>query len=459
MRKLKVIGLLTVVFACLIFLCSCTCDPSEYKWYIVSVHHDVTFANGQTLRTTTSSNVYSLQPVGISSEDVNIAFFKDGSVEFKPYNSGVIRGSYTLRHNGMKNTYFTVTFENGEAIDDGYAESYYYGRDVRFSFRGVSYEFSDDSRDTYTEEMLRSDTEWLIDKIRNYGSFLDSGVVTLEDGGARLSSDELDEDIDLFAEGIAVTSVHITDNNELLILDELREGECVFAYNGSKYSPKAVIYYVDPLPSQIPPDGPREYSVFDIIPELEYYRDHPENALLKLTREYSPSRAGEFNEHLYKTETDDIIFWLNHLAEITLTESDAPPYDIDDPHILYNMRFEDKTGEGSRVIINYECGMIKRANQWYSCDSFPTWEGGRPCYSFSCRNYSMHGGGIAGYFSISGIEFMPDPNQNYEYPEDHYFLTLEGEVGEITVYDATHFYYNGLYYLVTSEKDFAYAFS
>ena len=138
MKKLKIFALAMLIFACLLFLCSCNCDPSDYDWHIVSVHHDVTYLNGQTLRTTTYSTVYSLHPVGISSEDVNITFSKDGGVEFRPYNSGVIRGTYTLKHNGLKNTSFTVVFENGETIDDGYAESYFYGRDVRFSFREVS---------------------------------------------------------------------------------------------------------------------------------------------------------------------------------------------------------------------------------------------------------------------------------------------------------------------------------
>ena len=70
-------------------------------------------------------------------------------------------------------------------------------------------------------------------------------------------------------------------------------------------------------------------------------------------------------------------------------------------------------------------------------------------------NSAMHAnGGNVSYPSIAGIEFVLDTKQDYEYPEDHYSIRLEGEVGEITVYDETHFYYNGVYYLVTSEDNF-----
>ena len=346
------------------------------------------------------------------------------------------------------------TVENGERIDDGYAESYYYGKVVRFSFRGVGYEFSADSDDALTDEELRERTQWLIEDVREADDrYFYRGTVTLTENGGILSSDKLEGDIDLFAEGIKVTAVHITDNNELVILDELREGECVFAYYESSYSPAVAVYYVDPLPSQTP-DGPVEYTAFDIIPELEYYRDNPESTLLKLTREHSPANPTEFNRHIYITNAEDAALWLDRLAEITLTDADAPPADIDGQHTVFVMRFEDKSGENSRVIINYECGMIKRGNKWYSCDSFPAWEGGS-VYSFSCMNSAMYAyGGNVRYPSIAGIEFVPDTKQDYEYPEDHYSIRLEGEVGEITVYDETHFYYNGVYYLVTSEKNF-----
>ena len=455
MKSVKIGALLTIVLACMLLLCSCTCDPAQNEWYIVSVHHDLTYVNGQTIRTTTYRGVHNTQPVGISSDDVNIKFYEDGRVEFKPYGSEILTGDYILKHNGMKNSYFTVTFESGERIDDGYAESYYYGKVVRFSFRGVGYEFSADSDDALTDEELRERTQWLIEDVREADDrYFYRGTVTLTENGGILSSDKLERNIDLFADGIKVTAVHITDNNELVILDELREGECVFAYYESSYSPAVAVYYVDPLPSQTP-DGPVEYTAFDIIPELEYYRDNPESTLLKLTREHSPANPAEFNRHIYITNAEDAALWLDRLAEITLTDADTPPADIDGQHTVFVMRFEDKSGENSRVIINYECGMIKRGNKWYSCDSFPAWEGGSDAYSFSCMNSAMYAyGGNVRYPSIAGIEFVPDTKQDYEYPEDHYSIRLEGEVGEITVYDETHFYYNGVYYLITSEKNF-----
>ena len=264
MRILKNMSILAILIVCLLFLCSCTCDPAAHNWYIVGIYHDVTYANGQTIRTLTTSNVYTHQPVGISSDDVNIRFYEDGRVEFKPYNSGMLYGTYTLKHNGIQDTSFTVVFDNGERIDDGYAVSYLYGKDVGFTFRGVFYDFDYTSRDTRTAEELREETRGFVEYIRRNISYFNEGVVTLDADGGTLSSEELDEDIDLFAEGYAVTAVHITDNNELVILDELRDGECVFVYSDNG----VVIYYVDPLPSQKPPESPVEYSIFEIFPEL-----------------------------------------------------------------------------------------------------------------------------------------------------------------------------------------------
>ena len=455
MKVVKYSFLLTLLAVCLLFLCACTCDPAQYDWYIVDIVHDVTYINGQTVRTLTSSRVYVAQPVGISSDDVNIRFYEDGRIEFKPYDSEMLYGNYTLKHNGIQDTSFTVVFENGERIDDGYAVSFLYGNEVDFTFRGVFYIFDYTSRDTRTAEELREETRGFVEYIRRNISYFNEGVVTLSVDGGKLSSEELETDIDLFADGYAVTAVHITDNNELVILDELRDGECIFVYSDNG----VVIYYVDSLPSQKPPESPVEYSIFEIFPELEYYRDNPGSTLLKLTREHYPSLAGEFNEHLYKNDPVDVASWISSLEKITFTLSEEPPYDRDEQHIQYIMHFSDVHGEYGSVIIRYECGMVKRGNEWYDCFTFPNWYGGRPTYSFSCKNYSMQGGGFGGYFSIYGIEFVEDSKQDYEYPEDHYFLTLVGDVGEITVYDGTHFYYNGSYYLVTSEKDFSYAFT
>ena len=463
MRKIKYLFLISIAFVCILVLCSCSCYPAEFSWGIRGIHCDVTYVNGQTVRTYITSNVYERQPIGISSDDTYINFYEDGRVEFKPVDSDVLWGTYSLKHNGLSDTNFTVAFENGEKIENGYAVAYIYGRDLNFDFRGVTYEFND-GYDTNSKEELDNRTEWLIKDVRAVGNYLYRGEVTLEDGGGKLSSEDLEENVDLFAEGRRVTAIHISVDNELTILDDLRDGECVFAYSGVTMVDGVkvtgvVIYYVDPLPEELPPEGPIEYGVLDIIPELEYYMEHPENTLLKLTREHKPALVGEFNEHLYKTEREDVEFWLNHLAEITLIELEDPRYDIEEQHIRYVMRFEDKTEEHNLVIINFECGMICRGDKWYSCITFPTWEGGRRVYSFSCRNYSMKAlNGAVEYYSINGIEFQLDTKQDYEYPEEHYVRVFEGEVGEIAVYDATHFYYNGYYYIVTSEKDFALAY-
>ena len=458
MKRIKYLFLLAVAFACTFLFCSCSCNPAEFSWGIHGIYQDVTYVNGQTIRTYITSNVYEPQPIGISSDDTYINFYEDGRVEFKPVDSDVLWGSYILKHNGLSNTNFTVTFENGEKIENGYAEAYFYDRDLNFDFRDVTYNFND-GRDTKSKEELDNLTKWLIEDVRNVGNYLYCGEVTLDDNGAKLSSEKLNGDIDLFAEGLRVISVHISAENSLTVLDELRAEECVFAYGGTtttdgvKITP-VVIYYVDPLPEELLPDG-----ILDIFPELEYYMEHPENTLLKLTREHSPALVGEFNEHLYKTEIEDVVIWLEQFAEITLTESENPPFGVDEQHIEYTIHFEDKVGEQNDVFIYYECGMIRRGEKWYSCSSLPVWEGELKTYSFSCRNYSIKAlNGGAEYYSVYGIEFQIDAKQDYEYPEEYYVRSFLGEFGEISLYDATHFYYNGYYYVVTGEKDFAGAY-
>ncbi len=469
MKKLKYIFLISLIGIVAFLLCSCNCDPADHKWYIVKVKHDVTYANGQTIKTWTTDNVHEGQPQGIHNGTVSISFNEDGAVIFDPADSDeVLYGTYTLKHNGLfKDTDFTIVFANGEKTTNGKAASYYYGSYMEFEFRGVNYVFTDRANDSTDEEEYISRMEWLAHDVRNKGNGLYNGYVTLDDGGAKLTYEYFDnvKELDLYQSGFMVTAVQITAENEVIILDALKEGECIcYTFDYDTRENRAVIYYVDPLPDELPPEEPRRYTLVEIVPELQYYIENPDSILLKLSKEHTPAIEGEFNEHLYIIGADNIDIWLGRFFDGSVTFiEDSTPRDIDDQHFRYIMKLSDRSGEHINVIIRYECGMIYRNDRWYSIiGDFPTWYGGDPALSFSCKNYSMKislGGAHEGFYNINGLEFKEDKKQDYEYPETHNICILVGDIGEISVYDETHFYYNGKYYTVTSEKDFSELYS
>lgn len=469
MKKLKYIFLISLIGIVAFLLCSCNCDPADHTWYIVKVKHDVTYANGQTIKTWTTANVHEGQPQGIHNGTVSISFNEDGAVIFDPADSDeVLYGTYTLKHNGLfKDTDFTIVFANGEKTTNGKAASYYGGSDMEFEFRGVNYVFTDRANDSTDEEEYISRMEWLAHDVRNKGNGLYDGYVTLDDGGAKLTYEYFDnvKELDLYQSGFMVTAVQITAENEVMILDALKEGECIcYTFDYDTKENRAVIYYVDPLPDELPPEEPRRYTLVEIVPELQYYIENPDSILLKLSKEHTPAIEGEFNEHLYIGGADNIDIWLGRFFDGSVTFiEDATPREIDDQHFRYIMKLSDRSGEHVNVIIRYECGMIYRNDRWYSIiGDFPTWYGGDPALSFSCKNYSMKislGGAHEGYYNINGLEFKEDKKQDYEYPETHNICILVGDIGEISVYDETHFYYNGKHYTVTSEKDFSELYS
>ena len=456
--KNKIVLLMLIAFL-LVLLCSCHCNVYNYDWHIMSIYHEVSFANGQVLPVNTDSLVHIMNPIGVNQSETYIVFEADGTVVFKPYGADEMYGTYELRHNGFfHDTSFSVTFENGEKIENGYAVSYYGNDELGFEFNGIKYYFctsfwSDSA--TFEENQMR--TEWLIDEVRSLADVnLKSGVVTVNENGACLSSASLDSNMDLLKDDCWVLAVHITADNELYVLDSLREGECVFVecigYGTDKDG--IIIYYVDPLPSELPPKEPERYAIYELIPELEYYMDHPDNIVLKLSSCKMPINPDEFNKYLTETDTDDVSFWFKDFFEITLTEYDEPPYNTNYPYTRYGVRLSDKLGENPSVEIYYDCGAINLNGKWYYIDdgNFPTWAG-YSNYGFSCDDYNAKVLETDEYYSLGGIEFRPDKDQNKEYTEDQQKFTLAGEFGELTVYDATHFYYKGQHYTVANESD------
>lgn len=464
MKKIVALVALTVI-ACAL-LCACRCYVYDFDWNIGTIYHAVTYANGETLMNLTDARISIGNPIGFHSGEVNIKFNEDGTVLFKPYGSELLYGTYEMKHDGLKATNFTVTFENGEKIENGHAIGYYGNDELEFDFRGVKYHFDSYRSDSITPEEHRSYIEDIVNQIRYEMSrndqYLHNGEVILSENERVLTSEWLDEKIDLYQKGLAVTAVHITDNNELIVLDDLREGECVFLEQykrnekGEIVFCGVVIYYVDPLPSPDLPQEPEKYNICDVFSELEYYRDHPENIRFTMICENIPAKPGDLNKYLNVTDTDSIInAWLRDFFDITLYESlEGAPYNIEEQHKKWGVKLVDTSGEHASVEIYMECGYIYHNARWYEVflNGFPTWDGGGATYYFSYNDPIVRSQDGEKTFSIANLEFKRDYTPDDI--DDSNKITLLGEVGEIIVYSPTYFYFDGNYYTVIGEISF-----
>ena len=460
--KNRIILVFVLLIICA-FFCSCTINPHAFDWDLLGISHEVTYINGQTVLTWTSTGAYEHQPNGIHDGMVSIKFYEDGTVDFKPYDSDMLHGTYNLKHNGLKDTNFTVIFENGEKIENGYAVGYYYDDELNFDFRGIRYRFTTDSRGC-TEEEYDKERASLVDWIRRGGTSVRAGKVTLNESGAELSSESLESNIDLYGENCALTVMQITAENELLTLDEIKEGECVFYEFLDTKQPHGkaihtvVIYYIEPLPEDLTPPTPAEYSLEDIIPRLEYYFEHSDESRIKISRSLSPIQPGQNDYHKYYTEQADIERYISALKEITLTEELDEPI-FGDIEMAYTVRFSHIEGLKNDAVIKLIGDYVKLGDKYYRVSSFPRFEYEGAVMTFTMLNNDLKVYSKDEYmYDADGylldVEFIIDP-EDYEYMPSHYTLTLVCELGEITVYDNTHFWYKGQFYLVVSEKNFS----
>lgn len=458
MKKIVLVLVLTII--CIVF-CSCRINPSEFRWELFGIYHNVTYVNGQTVLTWTSTGAYEHQPNGIHDGMVSIRFYEDGTVDFKPYDSEMLHGTYTLKHNGLKDTNFTVIFENGEKIENGYAVGYYYGDELNFDFRGIRYRFTTDSRGC-TEEEYDKERASLANWIRRGGMSIRNGEVKLKENGAELCAESLENNIDLYGENCALTLIQITEENELVTLDDIKEGECVFYEFFDTKQPHGkdihtvVIYYIEPLPPQ--EYEPQEYKLDELNTRLQYYFEHPDESMIKVSRSLSPIQSGQNDYHKYYTEQADIERYISALREITLTEELDEPI-FDDIEMAYTVRFSHIEGLKNDAVIKLIGDYVKLGDKYYRVSSFPRFEYEGAVMTFTMLNNDLKVYSKDEYmYDADGylldVEFIIDP-EDYEYMPSHYTLTLVCELGVITVYDNTHFWYKGQFYLVVSEKNFS----
>ena len=477
MKKLRFLIIL-ILLSLTTILTSCTIVPHKFSWTINDVYKDIAYVNGNTIRTRLEHGIHSWNINGIHAQMTYIYFEEDSSLIFKPLEQNELKGTYKCKNNGITNTTIYITLENGDKIEALGAGGYY--RDsLHFDYNGINYEFvshkSDingayvDNQEKYNEQLQE-----LGEEVRSWERFIPTsrikkGNVIISEDYIKLVTDS--EEIDLLAENIGVNAVKINVDNVAIILDAIEEGECCYYdnnYSVSRNNHIITLFYLEPIPKepdvQTPPDEqtpPEEVKVgpfLEIIPELSYYISNQEDTLIKLSKIHSPVSNYKFDEILYVNDSDMISFWFNALLreDSILVESEQPPTNLDNFHVRWEIEISSKTEKNKKILAHFECDMFYYNSKWYSCSESPFWSSANAVACFNCNDgilTSKDNQEIT--YDVKELEFIRDRELDFNYADVLNPISLIGEIGEIIVYDATHFYYDSKYYIVTSEKNFS----
>lgn len=462
-----------LIFVFLLILCigstliSCTIVPHRFEWEIESIRRDVIYINGSTLSTESRQGVGEYNIHGIHSEMTYIQFFEDGTLIFKPIEEEKMTGTYKCKNNGIQDTSIYITLENGERLEARGVGSFY-SDELTFEYHNVKYEFSDgisdidrcENQEEYQEqlrELAKNARYW--EENPRYARFKPCTVVIDENGGAILISDG--DEIDLYSQNLGVTAIRITDNNEVIYLDEIKEGECYF-YGDPSTPSIIVLFYLDPLPKN-EEENPKPYSILELIPELEafYGEDMCKDLSIKFSHELVNVSPGQYHSHKYITEQSEIEAILMALKNMELWEDESPSEnDLNNPYGIDHIRIFDTTGTLSEIVISSYYDRIKIGDKWYyHGGAFPKFVFDGSFRTFVCTNYAagLYAKDVfMGYTNIlASLEYIDDPCQDYTYSTLHDTRTLVCDLGEITVYDDTHFRWKGQFYLAVGETDFS----
>jgi len=468
MKKLRIISIFLLILI-ISSLTACSIVPYRFQWAISSVECDVTYSNGNTFKTSLSGqsiNLFNLTV--IHSETTYIKFFEDGTLVFKPIYSEEMKGSYKCKNNGIENTTIYITLENGDNIEALGVGSFYEDI-VRFEYNNIEYEFSADNYDICeSQEEFNKQLKLLAEELRyyeensKYYSFLTPCIIKLnESSEAKLISD--DGEIDLYAENLGVIAIRVTDNNEIVYLDSIKAGECYYYGNFHEDANSIInIFYFDPLPKH-EEENPIDYSLFDIIPELKafYNDDTKQNVVIKMSHELVNIDPGFNHSYNLITEQYTITQILDILANTSVYEVDAPNDELlNELYVLETISIIDTSGVLDEIEISRIDDRIKIGDKWYyHYGDFPQFIYEGSYCRFTANDYTAEvyrGEEFLGKTDILyNLEYIIDPNQDYSYSFSHDARTLACEFGEITIYDETHFWYKGQFYLSVGERSFA----
>jgi len=467
MKLKKCVVLVMLAFLCAVFLTGCRCEPSEYDWEIVEVTREVTYLNGKTEMATMGGYMNHSNPVGIHNGMVNIDFTPDGTVVFKPLDGEALRGTYTYKHNGFADTSFTITLENGETITDGNAWDGWGQPRLTFTFRGVSYWFGPWS-DRYDEEWYRQEIQSNIQSLRNYDKTASSYAATIEltENGAKAVYEN--GEVDLYADVLGLQAVHITENDEYIVLDALREGECLLVLSPMWPEKRgetvigAVIYYIDPYPT---PPTVENLSV-DMAKRLPWLPDaiaNYENTQIKITKSTTNLPVGFQEQHQYMVDPEAVLAYLENLNGWKLLPESDPTYEELEANncSLYVVRVT--VGERTyafRVVQDYLVigGELYLFMDGSTVKQFPEIDYNSVVNTFKTGDRTEVYDGKVYMYTANGIwldlEFVVDTEEHH-WTTTQETRTLVCDFGKVTVYDGTHFRYKGQNYVVAGEKDFS----
>lgn len=476
MKRIRLIAIFILLAILTSTLTACPIVPHRFKWDISSISCDVTYINGNTLTSEIHQGVHYFRLVGIHNKITYIEFFEDDTLIFKPIDADEMNGTYKCKNNGIQNTTIFITLENGDKIE-ALGAGGYFDDILRFEYNNVKYEFSTrfSSQDICADqgefnEQLRdvaNQIRYFEENPQYRGNFKPCTITIDENGATKLVSD--DGEIDLYAENLGVVAIRITDNNEVIYLDAIEEGECYF-YSGHTLSyytqetPALInLYYLDPLPKKEEEENPKACTILDIFPELSgYYKEDAKNNItIKMSRELVNQKLGYSNYYNQITNQEDIDNILLTLMWMVLWNYGPPSEDyLNSTYSIDSITISHNTGTLPEITISNYYDRIKLGDTWYyhNAHEFPNFIYLGAFMKFACYDYNAEiykNDEFLGQTNIlEDIEYIIDPNQDYTYSTTHDTRTLVTEFGEITIYDATHFWYKGQFYLVVGETTF-----
>ena len=453
MRKIRLLLLTILSLTFMLLLTSCRCNPSEHKWYVERFEMNTVYANG-----VEQVEVYDGIPDiddpfgGMENGVVDIQFFDDKKVTFKPGTGEVLMGTYTLKHNGIMDTDFTVTLDNGETFS-GNSGSFLYETILSFSFRDMAYGFKEAYRDA--EEIYQEEMSSMPDHIRRHvdSGYLKRSTVSYNDGVYSLT--EKNGDTVLLDDTATVKCVRLDEEDKMTVLGSIEEGRCFSRTEKSESGKNNVlIYYIEPYPEE-PPEPTEPDPDPLMLSERELWISELSSAEIteiKFVKDYVDIPAGNVKYTQHITDKEKIENIVDILKSIELSEMPGANLPIT-PSTKYDLNIYTESGE---FCLSSTGGYwTNNESYWYSLSSFPVFEYEGAVKSFVECNTLAHvyygelDFGNVGCQAITDIEFIKD-TEDYDYTPNSYW-TYEFDWGVLEVYDERHFRYKGQNYIVVGE--------
>ena len=175
MKKLRFILIFILLFLTTV-LTSCTIVPHKFSWTINYVTKDITYVNGNTLKTEIGHGFFYWNINGIYSEMTYIDFDEDSSLIFKPLDQNELKGTYKCKNNGIENTTIFITLENGDKIE-ALGAGGYSNDSLTFDYKGVNYEFVSHKSDVNgayvdNQEKYNEQLQELGEEVRSWERFI-----------------------------------------------------------------------------------------------------------------------------------------------------------------------------------------------------------------------------------------------------------------------------------------------